>query len=72
MNGDIWRTPSGETGPEVDRQSINGEVVVKVLVPAQAHLPDWHARVEYVPEADLVAVPNDATRYGGDRGGRAI
>lgn len=70
MNGDIWKLPSGETGPEVDRQRINGAVVVKVLVPAPAHLPDWHARAEYVPEVDLAAVPNEATRYGGDRGGR--
>ena len=71
MNGDIWRTPSGETGPEVDRQRINGQVVVKVLLQAPAHLPDWHARAEYVPEADLVVVPNAETRYGGANGGRA-
>jgi predicted metalloenzyme YecM len=70
MNGDVWRTPSGETGPEIGRQCINGAVVVAVLLPQPAHLIDWRARTVYVPLRDLGAVPNAETRHGGARGGR--
>lgn len=70
MNGDVWLTPSGETGPEVARQCINGAVVVQVLLPQPEHMTDWHVRPVYVPLLQLVEVPNSETRYGGARGGR--
>lgn len=70
MNGDVWRTPSGEIGPEVNRQCTNGVVVVQVLLPQPEHMTDWHARTVYVPLLQLVEVPNSETRYGGARGGR--
>lgn len=70
MSGVIWKTPSGETGPEISRQRINGEIVVAVLIPQPAHLTDWHVRTVHVPLARLEEVPNELTRYGGDRGGR--
>ncbi len=66
MNGDIWRLPSGETGPEVNRQDIAGVVHVEILL---ANAP-WRDKVVQVPLSDLVLVPNGLTRYGGERGGR--
>ena len=67
MNGDIWRLPSGETGPEINRQDIAGVVHVEILL---ANTP-WCDKVVQVPLSDLVLVPNELTRYGGARGGRA-
>lgn len=70
MSGAIWRTPSGETGPETGRQSIGGVIVVQVLIQAPGHLTDWHSRTVHVPLRDLVEVPAHQTRYGGADGGR--
>lgn len=72
MNGDIWRTPSGETGPEINRQDIGGVTHVAVLVDYSGpDWRDWRARVVDVPLEKLVLLENAETRYGGARGGRA-
>lgn len=70
MSGVIWKTPNGETGPEISRQRIGGEIVVSVLISQPAHMSDWHRRPEYHPLSALEEVPASETRYGGARGGR--
>lgn len=58
MNGDAWRTPCGQIGPEVD--STDDQVKVVIRVNGQL-VPVWHWRRQ------CVRVPS---RYEGARGGR--
>lgn len=69
MNGDVWMTKAGRIGVEISRQGA--EVVsVELLFPSPDGM-DWRSDVEVHPLGSLELQPNEKTRYGGDRGGRA-
>ncbi len=69
MNGDVWKTPHGLIGAEVNRYQIGRHVLVAVVTRDDSVSPFDSFRRAVYPLDELVY---ERARYAGARGGRGV